>query len=183
MKNNKHFNTYLIVLVLFIALLVFLLYQTPSTLTPSLPQTLPTFTVANLIETDKPLTDQTLRGQVSLLNVWTIHCEACRIEHSVLMKIKQAYLFPIYGLNVTDGSDAVNDWLQKSGNPYVMVGLDTSGTVANALGTIGTPETFLIDQNGIILYHQVGALSLKTWEDTLLPLIKEYENSATAVAQ
>jgi cytochrome c biogenesis protein CcmG/thiol:disulfide interchange protein DsbE len=46
------------------------------------------------------------------------------------------------------------------------------GRVGIEWGAYGTPETFVIDQQGIIRHKHVGPVSWKDWQETLLPLIK-----------
>jgi cytochrome c biogenesis protein CcmG/thiol:disulfide interchange protein DsbE len=61
--------------------------------------------------------------------------------------------------------------LREKGNPYQLIAFDANGQVGINWGVYGTPETFLIDQNGIIRYKVIGALSLDEWQHTLLPMI------------
>jgi cytochrome c biogenesis protein CcmG/thiol:disulfide interchange protein DsbE len=43
--------------------------------------------------------------------------------------------------------------------------------VASDWGVYGVPETFVIDREGRIAYKQIGALTPKVLEETILPLI------------
>jgi cytochrome c biogenesis protein CcmG/thiol:disulfide interchange protein DsbE len=42
---------------------------------------------------------------------------------------------------------------------------DPNGKLAVELGVIGTPETYLIDQNGIVLIKYRGELTKDKWND------------------
>ena len=99
-------------------------------------------------------------GDVTLVNVFASWCLPCRAEHPFL-----------YGINYKDErSDAV-DWLAEQGNPYVAIGADESGRVTSDWGTQGFPETFVVDQAGVIRYRHAGPLFPKLLEKTILPLI------------
>ena len=89
-----------------------------------------------------------------------------------LFGIAEDRVAAIYGINYKDKrSDAVN-WLAERGNPYVAVGADESGRVTSDWGTFGFPETFVIDQAGVIRYRHAGPLFPKILEETILPLIR-----------
>ncbi len=137
---------------------------------------MPFFSVPSLFEPGKRLTSGVFRGHVSLLNVWASWCYACRLEHSTLMSIKERYHIPIYGVIYRDNPIAARKLLAKQGNPFVAVGVDVHSDVARNLAIFATPATFIVDKHGRILYEFIGYLSLSTFENTLLPIIKEHEN-------
>ena len=79
---------------------------------------------------------------------------------------------PVYGLLYKDEPTKAVLWLQKRGDPYRANAVDADGKVAIDWGVYGTPETFVIDTQGIIRYKHVGPLSWHDWETVLLPLIR-----------
>ncbi len=110
-------------------------------------------------------------GDVTLVNVFASWCLPCRAEHPFLMRLAEDGVARIYGINYKDErSDAV-DWLAEQGNPYVAIGADESGRVTSDWGTQGFPETFVVDQAGVIRYRHAGPLFPKLLEKTILPLI------------
>ena len=50
-------------------------------------------------------------------------------------------------------------------NPYIEEISDPNGKLAVELGVIGTPETYLIDQNGRVLIKYRGELTADKWND------------------
>ncbi|TAK72088.1 MAG: DsbE family thiol:disulfide interchange protein [Gammaproteobacteria bacterium] len=136
----------------------------------------PSFQLPTITPPNKTLTPQALLGHVSLLNVWATWCSACEVEHPMLMKITQQYHIPIYGIAYKDNADDVKNWLENSGNPYVMVGDDQNGDAAIDLGVYGTPETFVVNAQGKIVYRHIGAIDQKTWDNVLYPIIQQYED-------
>lgn len=95
----------------------------------------------------------------------------------MLMKIKNTYHVPIYGLVYKDQPKNAIDWLEKNGDPYALSGNDMKGDVAMDFGVYGTPETFVIDRSGKIKYRHIGPIDQKNWDETLYPLIKKLENT------
>ena len=64
---------------------------------------------------------------------------------------------------------------RSSKHLYAQVIDDARGKLAINLGVYGTPETFIIDQKGIIRYKHVGAVSPDLWHDQLKPLVLKLE--------
>lgn len=155
-----------------------LFYSNPNELPSALlGEDLPAFNLPNIFAGKDPLTPQQLKGRVSLLNVWATWCYACEAEHAMLMKITNQYRIPIYSIVYKDEAKNAIDWIVKKGNPYALIGDDKKGDVAIDLGVYGTPETFVIDKKGKIVYRHIGAIDQKTWDETLYPLIKKYDAS------
>jgi cytochrome c biogenesis protein CcmG, thiol:disulfide interchange protein DsbE len=119
------------------------------------------------------LTNKDIEGKVSLLNFWATWCYACGLESDMLLKISRQYHIKIYGVAYKDNPQDVKEWLQTKGNPYVMTALDLKGDTAIDLGVYGTPETFVIDSQGKIIYRHVGVITQATWDKVLYPLIQK----------
>lgn len=111
------------------------------------------------------------KGKVTLLNVWSSHCSLCKLEHPFLMELAKKPELQVIGLNYKDQQEEAKRYLQKLGNPFQRLICDESGKYAMQFGVYGTPETFLIDKNGIVRYRYVGAITLNVLENDLLPRI------------
>jgi cytochrome c biogenesis protein CcmG/thiol:disulfide interchange protein DsbE len=116
-----------------------------------------------------------LKGQVALVNVFASWCVACREEHPVLMDLGKKGIVPIHGLNYKDKPADAQAWLDELGDPYTRTGADISGRVAIDWGVYGVPETFVVDRNGVIAYKQIGPITPKALEETILPLIRKLQ--------
>ncbi|GAB4391753.1 MAG: DsbE family thiol:disulfide interchange protein [Gammaproteobacteria bacterium] len=136
----------------------------------------PTFHLPDITRANTHFSDSDLKQRVSILNVWASWCHACEYEHPVLLQIAKTSNIPIYGLDYKDDLQAAQHWLQQRGNPYQKVGFDGQGKVAIDFGVYGAPETFLIDQDGIIRYKHIGPLSLTIWQQTFMPLIQQLQS-------
>jgi cytochrome c biogenesis protein CcmG/thiol:disulfide interchange protein DsbE len=131
----------------------------------------PQFSLPVLATPEKQLGTQDLRGQVWLLNVWASWCVACRQEHPVMVDLAKTGLVPIYGLNYKDKRDDAIAWLGRFGNPYVASLADVQGLVGIDFGVYGVPETFVIDQQGVIRHKFIGPVTPELIQSTLLPLV------------
>ncbi len=112
-----------------------------------------------------------LIGHVTLVNVWASWCFACRQEHDVVKHLSRNGV-RIIGLNYKDEPDDAKRWLAKLGNPYQDVAVDYDGRIAIDWGVYGAPETFLIDQQGIIRHKVIGPLSDKEKFDALMSVME-----------
>lgn len=135
----------------------------------------PQFTLPSLLNESDSLTTTNFKGKISLLNVWATWCFACQDDHVFLMKLAKQGV-NIIGLDYKDNRKQALNWLRSRGNPYQAIGFDKLGRVAIDLGVYGTPETFLIDEKGIIRYRHVGVLNDQTWRDLFMPRIKQLSN-------
>ena len=117
------------------------------------------------------------KGEFTLLNVWASWCVACKTEHDFLVQLKQHKGINIVGLNYRDKKINAASYLQKNGDPYQKVIFDHKGALALDLGVVATPETYLIDHNGIIQFRYTGTLNEKIWNTQFVPLIQQLENT------
>ena len=132
----------------------------------------PTFDLPALPGRPPGLASTDLKGEVSLVNVFASWCVTCRIEHPILMRLKQEGIVPIHGLNYKDESEAALGWLKRFGDPYDRVGADKRGRVGIDWGVYGVPESFIVDAKGRIVCKQIGAISEKSLGERLLPAIR-----------
>ncbi len=142
---------------------------------------LPNFTLPLLDDPMKIITEAELKGEVGLLHVWATWCSVCLQEHAELLNLKKQYPeYPIYGLSFQDENEAVLSWLHSQGNPFKFSMSDEEGHLAFELGLRGTPETFIIDKQGIIRHHHIGMLTLEEFEKNILPKLKSLSHELKA---
>jgi len=170
------FVRYLAPLVAFLALAT-LLYKglgidpkrVPS---PLIDKPAPAFTLPALKQPEQFISNADFQGKVVLFNIWATWCVACRQEHPLLMQLQKQGV-PIYGLNYKDKRPDAEQWLQRYGDPYIANAFDAEGRVGIDWGVYGTPETFVIDKQGVIRYKHIGPLSVGAIEKTIMPMIKK----------
>ncbi|MEH6453410.1 MAG: DsbE family thiol:disulfide interchange protein [Psychromonas sp.] len=144
----------------------------------------PAFSAPSLLQTDKTLTESIFilaQGDglptYSLLNVWASWCVVCKIEHPYLMQLSNNRSLKLVGLNYRDQRLSATALLEQTGNPYQQVIYDHDGRIALNLGVLATPETYLIDSKGMILFRYTGELNESTWLEYFQPLIKQQPNN------
>ncbi|MGH8278191.1 MAG: DsbE family thiol:disulfide interchange protein [Gammaproteobacteria bacterium] len=173
MKRSLLYALPIVVLGILIAVFWRGLYLNPRILkSPLIDKPVPTFSLPELEHPQDPITQQALLGQVSLVNVWGSWCYACGEEQQTLMDFARQKVVPIYGWDYMDNRQSALAWLAQRGNPYTAVAFDPSGDAAMNWGVYGAPETFLIDQHGIIRYKYTGPLTPEIIAKDLLPRIQ-----------
>jgi cytochrome c biogenesis protein CcmG/thiol:disulfide interchange protein DsbE len=118
------------------------------------------------------------KGKVSVVNYWASWCVPCIEEHPFIEKLKSLTDVDIYGINYKDGADAARRFIGRFGNPYTAVGTDAQGRAAIDWGVYGTPETFVVNGKGQIVYKHVGPISEDSLKTKLLPAIEKARATA-----
>src|SRR5262249_3486966 len=103
-----------------------------------------------------------LKGRVTLVNVWASWCVPCQAEHAQLMQLAADQRLQLVGINYKDTTDNARRFLGRYGNPFAVVGVDRDGRSAIEWGVYGVPESFLIGRDGRIAYKQVGPITEET---------------------
>lgn len=167
----------LVPLILFAALVALLIFglQTDPRKVPSplVDKPVPQFTLPELTDPGRNVSDADLKGKISLVNVWASWCSSCRAEHQALMALSDIPDFQIVGLNWKDDVTNAMQVLRLTGNPYDMNGYDPDNEVGIDWGVYGAPETFVVDKNGMIRYKHIGPIDRTVWEKTLQPLVAQ----------
>lgn len=138
----------------------------------------PAFTLPKLHDPAATVSPADLKGQVWLLNVWASWCVSCRAEHEVVTRLAGTGEVPIVGLNYKDERDAALEWLRRLGDPYEVSAVDASGDVGIDWGVYGVPETFVIDQQGIVRHKHIGPITEKSVSETILPLVRKLKGAS-----
>lgn len=140
---------------------------------PFIGRTAPAFTLPLVEDPSRSFSPADMRGQVWMLNVWAPWCVSCRQEHQVLMQIAQGGRVPIVGLNWKDRNREAAALLARTGSPYVAVPEDLDGKVGINYGVTGTPETYIIDKEGIVRMKHIGPINPEVWSQKFEPKLKE----------
>lgn len=140
----------------------------------------PAFSAERLYQPEQTLTDQDLRGQVSVVNVFASWCVACRDEHPLLVELAERVDAPLYGLNYKDQRAAAKKWLASFGNVYDAIAYDPSGAIGIDWGVYGVPETFILDAEGVIRHKHIGAIDRRALEEQIIPKIRQLQEEANA---
>lgn len=134
----------------------------------------PDFDLPELRSDEVRFTREGMLGKPALFNVWASWCVTCRHEHPMLEQLRRAGV-PVYGLNWKDSRPDAMRFLAQFGDPYNAIGFDERGRVGIDFGVHATPETFLIDRNGVIRFKHVGMITPELIETKILPLFRQLE--------
>jgi cytochrome c biogenesis protein CcmG/thiol:disulfide interchange protein DsbE len=143
---------------------------------PLIDKPAPAFSLPRLDDAEKKLSRDDMLGKVWLLNVWASWCAPCREEHPLVIDLAKRQVVPVYGLNYKDTRAAAKNWLAQLGDPYQATVFDQDGRVGIDFGVYGVPETFVIDQQGIIRLKHIGPLTPQVVREQIEPLIKQLQN-------
>ncbi len=133
----------------------------------------PAFELPLLHAPDTTFSQKDMLGTVWVMNVWASWCPPCLEEHPVVTDLARSGIAPVVGLNYKDQRTDALPWLQKHGDPFKVSVYDHVGRIAIDYGVYGVPETYVIDQKGIIRYKHIGPLTPGVAQKKLRPLIEE----------
>jgi len=91
-----------------------------------------------------------LKGERWILNVWASWCPSCKYEHAT-------------------------KWLAQRGIPYTKIPSDINGDVGIEWGVYGAPETFVIDEQGNIIYRHAGPIDPQILESEIAPFFPQLQ--------
>lgn len=157
-------------LILFLVLVIVLgfVLSKPAPPQPSALKEVPAFTLPDLL-TGQNHTQEDLKGQWTVVNIWASWCSPCKQEHETLVEISTMSNIHMVGINFKDEPEDAKHWLKTKGNPYQIVLADVSGRAVFDWGAVGVPETFLIDPQGIIRHRYAGILTKEIWDAEFVP--------------
>ncbi len=133
----------------------------------------PQFDLPALLVKDQAVSSASIEGRVVLMNFFASWCGPCRIEHPLLMNLAEAGEVPVYGINYKDTEVDAKRWLADFGDPFAEIGADLEGRTGIDWGVYGLPETFLVNQQGQIVYKHVGPLTSEVLHGEIMPLVRE----------
>ena len=131
----------------------------------------PVFDLPLLHAPDKRFSHKDMLGEVWVLNVWASWCPPCLVEHPVVTQLSKTV--PVVGLNYKDTREDALPWLKRNGDPFKYALFDPNGRIAMDYGVYGVPETYVIDQKGVIRYKHIGPLTPEVAQKKLAPLVQE----------
>ena len=167
----------LIPLIVFVVIAVFL-YFSLNSISSKLPSPLlgkmfPNIEAKDFYSNESILLTDLFSEKMSLVNVWASWCVTCRQEHQMMMKIANNKDLQLIGINYKDTRADGEKYLKLMGNPFDVIVFDPNGKIGLDLGVYATPETFLVNQQGVILFKHIGAIDSKVWEEGFIPYMKK----------
>ncbi len=166
------FTVPLAAFLLLVVMFVVGLTKDPSRIpSPLLNNPAPTYELPSLADPEVLVGSTTYANKMALVNIWATWCPGCRQEHDFLVELANENVLPIFGLNWRDNRPDALRWLEALGDPYIATAFDEDGRIGIDWGAYGAPETFLVDENGIVIYKHIAPLTRDIWQREFVPLI------------
>lgn len=180
---------YLLPLFVFLGMCIFLykgLYSDPTIRKSEvLSESFPVFELPDLQDVSVFHTNDIFTGKVTLINVWGVWCITCAIELPYLTALSENGL-TVVGLYYDQDIDPdfgtktisrvrqeVAETVARYGDPFAFNIFDVYRDTALDLGVTGAPESFLVDQYGVIRVHHLGDINPRVWRQKFSPVLSE----------
>ena len=164
----------IVLLIICIFSLIYLLSGKDPNKPPSalLNKDVPSFKSISLYSSKEIIKTKELKNKKTLINFFASWCSPCKIEHPLFFEIRKKYpeLY-LLGFNHKDSALDAKKYLENDGNPYDFVGVDSDGLIALEFGVFGLPETYLINEDGKIIYKFMGPITKDILENEIEPLL------------
>jgi cytochrome c biogenesis protein CcmG/thiol:disulfide interchange protein DsbE len=130
-------------------------------------QPAPDFALSDLEGNPVRLAD--LRGQPVIVNFWASWCGPCVDEFPLLREAQAAHAadgLVVVGIVFNDNSEAARAFMARMGASWPAA-MDPGHQVANSFGFRAPPESFFIDDAGVVRGRQIGQLTAADLERQL----------------
>ena len=164
----------IVLLIICIFSLVYLLSGKDPNKPPSalLNKDVPIFESSSLYNSKDVIKTKDIKNKKTLINFFASWCSPCKIEHPLFFEIRKKHpeLY-LLGFNHKDLISDAKKYLKDDGNPYDFVGVDSDGLIALEFGVFGLPETYLINEDGKIIYKFMGPITMDILKNEIEPLL------------
>ena len=164
----------IVLLIICIFSLVYLLSGKDPNKPPSalLNKDVPIFESSSLYNSKDVIKTKDIKNKKTLINFFASWCSPCKIEHPLFFEIRKKYpKLYLLGFNHKDQTADAKKYLEDDGNPYDFVGVDSDGLIALEFGVFGLPETYLINEDGKIIYKYMGPITKDILKNEIEPLL------------
>ena len=113
-------------------------------------------------------------GKPTVINFWATWCTPCVAELPYFQQLYDTYSDSIHLVAIHSSliTDDVQAFLDSEGLTIPFGQDDDSGSVIASLGgSTMLPMTVVLDENGVIVYNQVGSITYEKLEELVLPLL------------
>ena len=124
----------------------------------------PNFESQLLLNDKKFISNKEFVDEITIVNFFATWCKPCREEHFYIEKLSNKKGIKIVGINYKDKPQHTIKWLEELGNPYSSIVIDLNGSIGIDWGVYGIPETFVVNQEGIIKHRHVGPITKKIYD-------------------
>jgi cytochrome c biogenesis protein CcmG/thiol:disulfide interchange protein DsbE len=107
----------------------------------------------SLLPNKENISMKKMLGKKYVLQFFATWCGYCREEYDAFLKMETK--IPVYGI------ENGRELLKIKANPFVNIGVDPYGSISQVFNISVIPQTFVIDEEGKIIFHRVGAFDVK----------------------
>jgi cytochrome c biogenesis protein CcmG/thiol:disulfide interchange protein DsbE len=111
------------------------------------------------LRANRPVTLADYHGKVLLINVWATWCPPCIREMPSIERLHQRFKdtdFRVLAVSIDeDAADKVLKFANDLGVTFDILH-DQSGAIQGIYQTVGVPESFIIDRDGVIVKKVIG---------------------------
>lgn len=115
------------------------------------------------------ITSADLQGQPYVVNFWASWCVPCREEAPILQSFHERWSdrgVVMLGVVYQDTVSKAKDFRDEFGLTFPQAS-DPGGIAALDFGVFGIPETYVVDERGIVMAKLIGAVRPNTLDDVL----------------
>jgi cytochrome c biogenesis protein CcmG, thiol:disulfide interchange protein DsbE len=121
----------------------------------------PSFAAADVMSGERfALADR--RGEVMLVNIWATWCGPCESEMPSMQRLQQKLGdrgFSVVAVSVDqESTHKVRRWIEDRGITFTVLH-DREGSIEATFQTLGVPESFVIDRNGVVVDRVTGPIA------------------------
>lgn len=124
-----------------------------------------------------PIALDEVRGNVTVLNFWATWCGPCRVEMPHLQAAYEQYAedgLQILAINRGEPVERVAAFKDEFGLTFPVL-LDQSDAITGAdYQVFSMPTTFVLDEDGVILFRHFGALSAAKLDEMLVDALDHF---------
>lgn len=135
----------------------------------------PNFEAQLLLSDKKFISNKEFVDKITIVNFFATWCKPCREEHFYIKSLSNKKGIKIVGINYKDKPQQTIKWLKELGNPYSKVVIDSNGRIGIDWGVYGIPETFIVDEKGIIKHRLAGPITKKMYDNFYSKIETKYK--------
>lgn len=143
---------------------------------PLIGKVAPTFDLSS-IDGDERVRSADYAGRVYVVNFWASWCVPCREEAPNLQAFYERWSprgVAVIGIVFNDTEEAAREFRSEFGLTYPQA-MDPDFDAGLDFGVAGIPETFVIDERGIVMAKLIGAVGPSTLDDVLQQILAGVE--------
>jgi cytochrome c biogenesis protein CcmG/thiol:disulfide interchange protein DsbE len=113
------------------------------------------------------------QGKIVLINFWASWCDSCLDEYDDLEQIWELYKdrgVMVVGVNWVDTEPDALGIIQRFGLTY-FAGPDLGTRAGQAYRIRAVPESYLVDQRGVLAWVKYGPTTFEEMQDAIEPLL------------